>query len=157
MVIIHRTHFTHVDGATPATAKVNLLKVLAKLEQGPIQEISLFKKEVDTLLRCYEAAGAPEMDEEQRAIWFLERLDKERHGSMLTVLKNNHAAGMAFPVTVEAAYAIAKDWMSSTARVYDAHRIVAHGAAFMLADEVRVLAVVPPTLSFSRKKGKSKA
>jgi hypothetical protein len=30
--IIHRTHFTLVDGATPAAAKYNIFKVFAKLE-----------------------------------------------------------------------------------------------------------------------------
>jgi hypothetical protein len=40
--IIHRTHFTYVDGATPATAKVILFKVLPKLEQGTSQEMNLF-------------------------------------------------------------------------------------------------------------------
>ena len=48
--IIHRTHFTHVDGVTPAAAKFNLFKVFAKLEQGPSQEISFLKKEFDTLM-----------------------------------------------------------------------------------------------------------
>ena len=156
VAIIHRTHFTHVDGATPAAARVNLLKIFAEFEQGPTQEISLFKKEFDTLLRCWEAAGAPEMDQEQQAIWFLEKLDKERHGSMLTVLKNNRAAGMTFPATVDAAYVIAKDWMSSTARVADSRGIIARGAAFMLADEVRVLAIVPPAPTSSRKKTQPK-
>jgi hypothetical protein len=78
---------------------VNLLKVFVDIEQGPTQEISLFKKEFDTLLRCWEAAGAPQMDQEQQATWFLEKLDKERHGSMLTVLENDRVAKMAFPVT----------------------------------------------------------
>ncbi len=77
------------------------------------------------------------------------------HGSMLTVFKSNRAAGMTFPVTVEAVYTIAKDWISSTTRIFDAHGIVARGATFMLADEVRVLAVAFPTPSFSQKKGKS--
>jgi len=35
--IIHRTHFTHVDGATLAAAKFNFFKVFAKLEQGSSQ------------------------------------------------------------------------------------------------------------------------
>jgi len=101
--IIRRTHFTHVDGATPAAAKDNLFKVFAKLEQGSSKEISLFKKEFDTLMRCWEAGGAPERDQEHQTLRFLEKLDKERHGSMLTVLKNNRATGMGFPATVDAA------------------------------------------------------
>jgi len=56
--IIHRSHNTHVEGATPAAAKFNLLNVFTKLEQGPSQELSLLKKEFDTLMRCWEAGGA---------------------------------------------------------------------------------------------------
>jgi hypothetical protein len=112
--IIHRTNCTHADGATPAAAKVDLFKVFAKLEQGPSQEISLFKKQFDTLMRCWEAGGSPEKDQDQQAIWFLEKLDKERHGSMLTVLKNNRDACMRFPATVDATYLIAKDWINPT-------------------------------------------
>jgi len=69
--IIHRTHLTYVDGATPVAANVNLLKVFAKLVLGPSQEISLFKKYFDTLMRCWEAGGAPEMDQEKQSIYFL--------------------------------------------------------------------------------------
>ena len=83
--------------------------MLAELEQGPTQEISLFNTEFGTILRCWEAAGAPKRDQKQRAIWFFEKFEKERHGSMLTVMKNNRSVGMAFPNTVDAAYEIAKD------------------------------------------------
>ena len=44
VAIIHSTHFTYVDGSTPAAARVSLMKVLAELEQGSTQKISLFKK-----------------------------------------------------------------------------------------------------------------
>jgi hypothetical protein len=49
------------------------------------------------------------MDKKQRPIWFLEKLDKEQPGSMLTVLKNKRAVGMSFPVAAEAALSTAKD------------------------------------------------
>jgi hypothetical protein len=84
------------------------------------------------------------MNQEQLAVWFLEKLDKERHGSILTVLKNNRTACMGFPAIVDAAYLIAKNWMSSTARLVDSRGVIAHGATCMLADDVRVLAIVPP-------------
>ncbi len=61
--IIHRTHFTHVEGASPAAAAVDLFKVFAKLEQGPFHELYIFKKKLDTLMRCWEAGGAPDMDQ----------------------------------------------------------------------------------------------
>jgi len=67
--------------------------VFAKLKQGPSQETSIFK-EFDTFIRCWEAGGAPEIEQEQQAIRFLEKLDKERHSSMLTVLKNNRVADL---------------------------------------------------------------
>ena len=67
----------------------------------------------------------PEMDQEQQVIWFLEKLDKERHGSMLTVLKNNCAARMGLPATVDAAHLVAKDWMSSTAGVANSRGVIA--------------------------------
>ena len=103
-------------------------------------------------MQCWDAGGAPEMDQEQQAIWFLENLDKERHGSMLTVLKNNYASGLGFPATVEAAYLIAKDWMRSNARAADLRGVIARGAAFMLADDVRVLAIVPTASTTPKKK-----
>jgi hypothetical protein len=49
-LIIHRTPFIHIDGATPAAAKVSLLKMFAKLEQGPIQDLSLSSKQFEILL-----------------------------------------------------------------------------------------------------------
>jgi len=65
------------------------------------------------------------MDIEQQAICFLEKVDKERDGSMLTMLKNNHAARMTFPTTVNAAYVFAKVEMSSNnARVADSRGIL---------------------------------
>ena len=57
--IIHYTYFTHVDGETPAAAKFNLFKVFAKPDKETSKEISLFKKEFETLMRCWEAGGAP--------------------------------------------------------------------------------------------------
>jgi hypothetical protein len=35
VAIIRRTHFTHVDGATPAMAKINMQKSFIAIEQGP--------------------------------------------------------------------------------------------------------------------------
>ena len=76
---------------------------------------------------------------------------------MLTLLKNNRAAGMGFPATVDAAYLIAKDWMSSTAQVADSRGVIARGAAYMLADDIRVLAIVPPSPTPPKKKVQFKA
>jgi hypothetical protein len=59
---------------------------------------------------------------------------------------------MWFPVTVNAAYLIAKDWMISPARVADSLGVVPRGAAFMLADDVRVLAIVSPAPTPPKKK-----
>ncbi len=92
-------------------------------------------------MRCWEAGDAPEMNQEQQAIWFLEKLDKERQGSMLTVLKNNRVAGMGFQAVVDVAYIVAKERMCSTARV-----------AILLTADVRVLAIVPPAPSPPKKK-----
>jgi hypothetical protein len=62
---------------------------------------------------------------------------------MVLYLTNGRVDGQAFPVTVDEAYIIAKNWKSSSARVKDSRGIIANGAMFMLADEVRALAVVP--------------
>ena len=70
VAIVHRTHFTHVGGATPAMAKINMQKSFNALEQGPSRSISEFKKEFDTLVRCMRGANIPEMDGETSAIWF---------------------------------------------------------------------------------------
>ena len=157
VAIIHRTHFTHVGGATPAMAKINMQKSFNALEQGPSRSISEFKKEFDTLLRCMRGAGIPEMDGETLAIWFLEKLDQVRHGSMVLYLTNGRAAGQAFPATADEAYTIAKDWKSSTVRAADFRGIIANGSVFMLADEVRALVVTPSSSRPARKKNQPAA
>ena len=151
VAIVHRTHFTHVGGATPAMAKINMQKSFNALEQGPSRSISEFKKEFDTLVRCMRGANIPEMDGETSAIWFLEKLDQVRHGAMVLYLTNGRVAGQAFPATADEAYIIAKDWKSSSARIADSRGIIANGAIFMLADEVRVLAVVPSPVAPNRR------
>ena len=157
VAIIHRTHFTHVGGATPAMAKINMQKSFNALEQGPSRSISEFKKEFDTLLRCMRGAGIPEMDGETLAIYFLEKLDQVRHGSMVLYLTNGRAAGQPFPATADEAYTIAKDWKSSSAWAADSRGIIANGSVFMLADEVRVLAITPPSSRPARKKNQPAA
>jgi len=62
---------------------------------------------------------------------------------MVLYLGNGMAAGQAFPATVDEAYIIAKGWKSSSARVTDSRGIAAYEAFFMLANEVRTLAIVP--------------
>ena len=44
VAIVNRTHLTHVGGATPAMAKINMQKSFNALEQGPSRSISEFKK-----------------------------------------------------------------------------------------------------------------
>jgi hypothetical protein len=55
VAIIHRTHFTHVGGATPAMAKINMQKSFNSLEQGPSRSISSRKNSTP----CYAACGEP--------------------------------------------------------------------------------------------------
>jgi hypothetical protein len=62
---------------------------------------------------------------------------------MIVHLMHGRSAGGAFPETVDAAYSIAKDWKSNSARVSDSRGIIARGAAFMLADDVRALVNAP--------------
>ena len=62
---------------------------------------------------------------------------------MLTVHKTIRATCTGFPATVDVAYLIAKDWKSSTARVRNSRGVIARVAAFMLADVLRVLVIVP--------------
>ena len=151
IAIIHRTHFTHVDGATAVEAMDNLETMFNNLRQGPTQNIAVFKKEFDTQARCLEIAGAPPLDPQRLALKFLKKLDQARHGPMFVHLMNGRSAGGAFPDTVDAAYAIAKDWKSSSTRVSDSRGIVANGAAFMLADDVRALVIVPPAAAAPRR------
>jgi hypothetical protein len=60
-------------------------------------------------------ANIPEIDGETSAIWFLEKLDQVRHGTMVLYLTNGRVAGKAFPAITGEAYIIAKDWKSSSA------------------------------------------
>ena len=157
VAIIHLTHFTHIGGATPAMAKINMQKSFNVLEQGPSRSIFEFKKEFDTLLRCMRGAQIPDMDGEASAIWFLEKLDQVWHGAMVLSLTNGRAAGQAFPATADEAYIIAKDWRSSSARVADSRGIMANGAVFMLADEVRALVISPPSPAAAIRKPRTTA
>jgi hypothetical protein len=64
---------------------------------------------------------------------------------------NGRSAGGAFPESANAAYVIAKDWKSASVRAADSRGVIANGAAFMLADDVRALNVDPvPTPSAIR-------
>jgi hypothetical protein len=151
IAIIHKTHFTHVDGATAVEARENLEETFGRLRQGPAQNISDFKKEFDTQVRGLEIAGADPMSPEQLALKFLKKLDQVRHGNMFVHLMNGRSAGGAFPESANAAYVIAKDWKSASARVTDSRGVIASGAAFMLADDVRALIIDPvPTPSARR-------
>jgi hypothetical protein len=60
---------------------------------------------------------------------------------MLVQLLNDRSAGGAFPASANDAYEVAKDWRSASLRATDSRGIVASGAAFMLADDVRALVV----------------
>ena len=62
---------------------------------------------------------------------------------MLVQLLNGRSAGGAFPASANDAYVVAKDWISASLRATDSRGIVASGAAFMLADDVRALVVSP--------------
>jgi hypothetical protein len=93
--IVHRTHFTHVGGATLAMTKINMQKSFNALEQGPSRRISEFKKKFDTLVRCMRGSNIPEMDGQTSAIWFLKKLDQVRHGAMVLYLTNGRVAGQA--------------------------------------------------------------
>jgi hypothetical protein len=69
---------------------------------------------------------------------------------MVLYLTDGRAAGQAFPVTADEAYIIANDYKRSSPRVCDSRGIVANGALFMLADEVRALAIVSSPVAPNR-------
>ncbi len=96
-------------------------------------------------------ANIMEMDGEPSAIWLLEKLDQARHGAMVLYLTNGMVVGQAFPATADEAYIIVKDWKSLSARVADSRGIIAIGIVFMLADEVRALAIGPSPVASNRK------
>lgn len=73
---------------------------------------------------------------------FLRKLDQARHGPMVVQLSNNKASGGAFPATVDAAYDLAREWTSSTKPIGKSGGAIT-GAAYLLADDVRVL--IAPT------------
>ncbi len=127
VAIVHRTHFTHVGGATPAMAKINMQKSSNALEQGPSRIISEFKKKFDTLVRYMRGANIPEMDGETSGICFWENLDQAWHGAMVLYLINNIVAGQAFHATANEAGIIAKVWKSFSARIAYSRGIIANG------------------------------
>jgi hypothetical protein len=81
------------------------------------------------------------LDLQRLALKFLRKLDQIRHGSMIVRLMNGRSAGGAFPETVDAAYYIAYDWKSTSARVSNSRGIISCGDAFLLADDERALVI----------------
>jgi hypothetical protein len=140
-----------VDGATAIEAKDNIESNFNDLRQGPTQSIAVFKKEFDTQVRALEIAGGQPINPEQLALKFLNKLDQVRHGAMLVQSFNGRSAGGAFPATANDAYVVAKDWRSASIRVADSWGIVASGAAFMLADNVRALVVSPQATATTKR------
>ncbi len=84
--------------------------------------------------------------------FFLEKLDQFRHGPMVIYPTNGRDAGQPFPAIADEAYTIAKEWKSFTAWAADSRGINANGSIFMLADEVRVLAITPSSSRMAKKK-----
>ena len=70
---------------------------------------------------------------------------------MALYLTNGMDAGQAFPATADEAYIIAKKWKSSSARLAASRGLITNGAIFMLADEVRALAIAPSPIAPNRK------
>ncbi len=91
------------------------------------------------------------MDPQRLALKLLKKFDQFRHGAMIVHLMNGRFSGSAFLETVDAAYSIAKDWKSTSARVSDSRGIIAGGATFMLADDVRALVIAPVASAGPRK------
>jgi len=91
------------------------------------------------------------MDGETSAIWFLENLDQVQNGAMVLYLTNGRVAGQASSATADEAYIIAKNRKTSSARVADSRGIIANGAIFMLADEVRALAFISSLVGPNKK------
>lgn len=139
LAIVRRTHFTHVAGGNPASIIEDLEETFNKLMQGPTQSVSEFKAEFDTQLETLASTDATVFSQERLALKFLKKLDPVRHGRMVSQLNNNQMAGMpGFPTTVQQAYNLAKDWKSDV-RLTDSRGAVSTGAAFILADDMRVL------------------
>ena len=134
VVIIHKTHLTHVDGATAVEARENLEETFGRLRQGPAQNMSDFKKEFDTQVRGLTIAGADPISLEQLALKFLEKLDQVRHENMFVRLMNGSSVSGAFPESANAAYVIAKDRKSASVRAADSRGVIANGAAFKKVD-----------------------
>jgi hypothetical protein len=96
-------------------------------------------------------AEIQEMDTETSVIWFLKKIDQDRHGAMVLHLINDRAAGQVFPATANVAYIIAKNWKRTSARVADSRGIIANGAVSMLADDMSAFAFFPSLVSPNRK------
>ena len=93
VAIVYRIHFPHVCGATLSMAKSNMQKSFNVLELGPSRIIPEFEMEFDTLMCTIRRSNFPEMYSETSTIWFLEKLDQDRHGAMVIYLTNGMAAG----------------------------------------------------------------
>jgi len=128
-------------------AKINMQTSFNILKQGPFRDISEFKKEFNTLVRCMWGANIPEMVGKTFGIWLLEKQNTFRHCAKTLYITNGITAGQSIPATADEAYIIAKNWKSFSTRVTDSRRIIAKGLAFMLADEVCAFAIVPSLAS----------
>ena len=136
---IRLTHFTLENAAEGvAMADLNLLakeKAFERLQQKPSQPIADFLREYLDLITDIEAAGVPPREESLKAAYFLDKLDKQRHGQMLVQLRNRALLGEPYPQTVQEAYVLASTWRASVASG-DAGGDDGTGI-FILSDEVR--------------------
>jgi hypothetical protein len=140
LAAIRLTHFTNENAIEgPGMAELNLQMkeaAFANFRQLPGVPISKFKKEFLERVAALEAAGGAVDPEPRKAMKFLNKLDKERHGRMLIRLKNDALRGVAaYPATVEEAYTLAFTW---TADDLAGMRTAADGSSiFVLSDDIR--------------------
>jgi len=158
---IRLTHHTNENaGDGIELAALNLMdkeESFMYFRQGPTIDIHTFKKEFVLKVASLEAAGSVIVgDEARKAMHFLTKLDKLRHGEMMLQLTNRATEGTPFPATVELAYTFAKNWKTkksagSTATAGDG------AGTFMLSDDVRHHTSSTPQAPPSRAKASSKA
>ena len=92
-----------------------------------------FKNEFDLQLNALLGAAVSATAQPELAMLFISDLDSQRYAATLTHLTNNAILGLAFPLTLHAAWSVASGWKTANAKIVgDADM----QSVFMLADDM---------------------
>jgi len=107
-LIVKELHMVTTSSRVEAVVKRKAWEEYAACKQGIFESLVDYKARFDSKYDSYVAQGNPEKNEEDRAMDFLESLDKSRYGEFVVEVINDIAKGsMQPPKTVNEVYVLA--------------------------------------------------